>query len=201
MITAIEPGATPSASTRRWRTLAQRLDRLAVDLGGDELDLAAVAAAGHGRQPALGERHDQVVDRLGVAAVEVERVLGQPQLPGLVVTEDRLRRIVEDVQDVLASAVQQPLERRQPAAVEVLPLVHDDRVVARPELADRLIQPLRQRPLEPLGGHRLRLVGQRAGLAREVLGQLVERPDVQLPARPLRDLARLVREHPRERPS
>ena len=138
------------------------------------------------------------MDRLGVAAVEVEGEFGQAQLPDVVVAEDRLRRVVEDVEHVVLLPVEQPLERHQPARLEVLALVDDDRVVARPEPFDRRVEPVRQRLLEPLGGDRIRLGRQRPGLAPEVLGQLVEGPHPQMPG-PRRDVERLVEQQPRER--
>ena len=84
--------------------LAQRLDGLGVDVGGDELDRRGRRwRRAMDARPPRASGSISVVDRLGVAAVEVERVFGQAQLPDLVGTEDRLRRIVEDVEDVLAS--------------------------------------------------------------------------------------------------
>ena len=131
---------------------------------------AAVGPAGLRGEAAEGQRLEQRVDGRGVAAVEVEGVFGQAQLPDLVGTEDRLRRVVEDVHDVLATTDEQPVERRQPAGIEVLPLVDHDRVVARPELPDRLVERGRHRLGEPVVGHRVRLLRQRPGLAPEVLG-------------------------------
>ncbi len=158
---------------------------------------SAVGAARLGREAAQGEWRQHGVDRLGVAAVEVEGVFGQAQLPDLVGTVDRLRRIVEDVEDIVPTVEQQPVERRQPARIEVLPLIDHDRVVPRPERPDRVVEPAGQRLLEPFGSHGLRLGGQRAGHATEVLGQLVEGAHIE-PAGSLRHVSGLVGEDARE---
>jgi hypothetical protein len=138
------------------------------------------------------------VDGLGVSAVEVEGIVGHAQLPGVIGTEDRLPRVVEDVEHVVATAVQKPLQRRHPANLEILPLVDHDRVEPGTEPVDRRVQPVWQRMLEPIRRDGVRLLRQRPSLAPEVLGQLVERSHGQ-PTGLCRDLQGLVPQQVRER--
>ena len=128
-------------------TRAERLERGGLAVGLDQLRRSAVVRSAIGREPAASEARDE---RRGSAAafrqLRSSGNSGEAEAADDVVAVDRLRRVVEHVQDVL-------LRRRssrassdeQPAGVEVLALVDHDRVVPATELADRVVERVRER--------------------------------------------------------
>lgn len=110
-----------------------------------------------------------------------------------------LGRVVEHVQDVLLRGDEERVQRQEPAILEVLALIHDDRVEPAAVPLDGGLERIRERVVEPGRRNRVRrLRRERAGLAPEVLAQLVERGHGQQAGRGGR-LVGLGREHPGQR--
>ena len=177
--TAIRQGETRSSSISRWSALRSASS---VSSPGSARD--------HGVPPAgLPEREDLLAaaveaarergDRLRVAVVLEELVALEAQPGHDVGPDERLARVVEDPEDV-ARVDEQALEELEPARLEVLALVDDDRVVAPVgQRVDRRPERARERLVPPVAGDRVGARREDARLRAQALAQAVERRHVE----------------------
>ena len=123
----------------------------------------------------------------------------QPQVARHVGPIERLRRVVEDVQDVVLGVVEQQLQRHKPIRREVLAFIDDQRMPAAADGLGRVGQGVRQRDVPPGLVGWLGLGRERVGLGAKSQAQLVEGRDRQHPGRDEGGQVGLVGDRARQR--